>query len=89
MDLVHLGVTVVGKDGQLVSGLTAEDFVIHEEGREQGIAYFSRGLDGDLETMPFHLGVLFDTSGSMNRDVRVRENRRHQVPRGSGPSRWT
>ena len=70
VDLVHLGVTVVGKDGQLVSGLTAEDFVIHEEGREQGIAYFSRGLDGDLETMPFHLGVLFDTSGSMNRDVR-------------------
>ena len=70
VDLVHLGVTVVGKDGQLVSGLTAEDFVIHEEGREQGIAYFSRGLDRDLETMPFHLGVLFDTSGSMNRDVR-------------------
>ena len=28
VDLVHLGVTVVGKDGQLVSGLRAEDFVI-------------------------------------------------------------
>ena len=69
VDLVHLGVTVVGKDGQLVSGLTAEDFVIQEEGREQGIAYFSRGLDGDLETMPLHLGVLFDTSSSMDRDA--------------------
>ena len=69
VDLVHLGVTVVGKDGQVVSGLTAEDFVIEEEGREQDIAYFSRGLDSDLETMPFHLGVLFDTSGSMDRDV--------------------
>ena len=69
VDLVHLGVTVVGTDGQVVSGLTAEDFVIKEEGREQGIAYFSRGLDSDLETMPFHLGVLFDTSGSMDRDV--------------------
>ena len=69
VDLVQFGVTVVGKDGQLVSGLTAEDFVIQEEGREQGIAYFSRGLDSDLETMPFHLGVLFDTSGSMDRDV--------------------
>ena len=70
VDLVHVGVTVVGKDGQLVSGLIAEDFVIEEEGQEQGITYFSRGLDGDLETMPFHLGVLFDTSGSMNRDAR-------------------
>ena len=69
VDLVQLGVTVVGQDGQVVSGLRAEDFVIQEEGREQGIAYFSRGLDSDLETMPFHLGVLFDTSGSMDRDV--------------------
>ncbi len=69
VDLVHLGVTVVGKDGQLVSGLKAEDFVIQEEGREQDIAYFSRGLDSDLETMPFHLGMLFDTSGSMDRDA--------------------
>ena len=69
VDLVHLGVTVVGKDGQLVSGLRAEDFVIQEEGREQDIAYFSRGLDSDLETMPFHLGMLFDTSGSMDRDA--------------------
>jgi Ca-activated chloride channel family protein len=69
VDLVHLGVTVMGKDGQPVSGLTAEDFVIQEEGREQEIAYFSRGLDSDLETMPFHLGVLFDTSGSMERDA--------------------
>ena len=68
-DLVHLGVTVVGKDGQPVSGLRAEDFVIQEEGREQGIAYFTRGLDNDLETMPLHLGVLFDTSGSMDRDA--------------------
>jgi Ca-activated chloride channel family protein len=69
VDLVRLGVTVVDKDGQLVSGLTADDFVIQEEGREQRIAYFSRGLDSDLETMPVHLGVLFDTSGSMNRDA--------------------
>ena len=69
VDLVHLGVTVVGKDGKPVSELTAEDFVIEEEGREQGIAYFSRGLDSDLETMPFHLGVLFDTSGSMDSDA--------------------
>ncbi|HJN46992.1 MAG: hypothetical protein CL477_11260 [Acidobacteria bacterium] len=69
VDLVHFGVTVEDGDGQLVSGLTREDFVIEEEGREQDVMYFSQGLDTDLETMPFHLGVLFDTSGSMDRDV--------------------
>jgi len=70
VDLVHFGVTVVDGDGKLVSGLTAEDFVIKEEGQEQTVTYFSRGLESDLETMPFHLGVLFDTSGSMNDDAR-------------------
>jgi len=69
VDLVHVAVTVVGEDGQPVSGLTADDFVIQEEGVEQGIAYFSSGLDSDLETMPLHLGVLLDTSGSMDRDA--------------------
>ena len=70
VDLVYLGVTVVDGDGQLVSGLTREDFVIEEEGRTQGLAYFSRGFESDLETMPVHVGVLFDTSGSMGRDAR-------------------
>ena len=69
VDLVQLEVTVVGKDQQLVSGLTVDDFLIEEEGREQSLAYFSRGLDSDLETMPVHLGVLFDASGSMERDA--------------------
>ena len=70
VDLVHVAVTVVGEDGQPVSGLTADDFVIEEEGGQQGITYFSRGLESDLETMPLHLGVLFDTSGSMDREAR-------------------
>ena len=70
VELVHVGVTVVDGDGELVSGLTAEDFVLLEDGREQRIAYFSRGLERDLETMPLHVGVLFDTSESMGRDSR-------------------
>lgn len=70
VELVHVGVTVVDRDGQPVAGLTADDFVITEEHAEQGIAYFSRGLDSDLETMPLHVGVLFDTSESMGRDAR-------------------
>ena len=70
VDLVRLGVTVEDADGELVSGLSREDFVIEEDGRPQGIAYFSKGLEADLETVPVHLGVLFDTSGSMGRDAR-------------------
>ena len=69
VDLVHLGVTVEDEDGQLVSGLTREDFIIEEEGQDQGITYFSQGLASDLEMMPLHVGVLFDTSGSMERDA--------------------
>ena len=84
VDLVHVAVTVVGEDGQPVSGLTADDFVIEEEGGQQGITYFSRGLESDLETMPLHLGVLFDTSGSMDREARFAKTAAIQVPPRAG-----
>ena len=69
VDLVHLGVTVVGKDGQPVSGLRAEDFVIQEAGREQGIAYFTRGLDNDLETMDRDAGFAKTAAIKFLRDL--------------------
>jgi Ca-activated chloride channel family protein len=69
VDLVRFGVTVLDEDGEMVSGLTADDFRVVEEGREQRIAYFSRGLELDLDRMPLHLGVLFDVSGSMTVDA--------------------
>ncbi len=68
--LVHFGVTVEDDDGRLVTGLTRDDFAITEEGEEQTIAYFSQGVDSDLDVMPLHVGVLFDTSESMGRDSR-------------------
>ena len=67
VDLVRFEVTVLDGDGEVVSGLTADDFRVEEEGREQSIAYFSRGLD--LDRMPLHVGVLFDVSGSMTVDA--------------------
>ena len=67
VDLVRFEVTVLDGDGEVVSGLTADDFRVEEEGREQRIAYFSRGLD--LDRMPLHVGVLFDVSGSMTVDA--------------------
>jgi Ca-activated chloride channel family protein len=69
VDLVRFGVTVLDNDGELVSGLTADDFRVVEEGREQRIAYFSRGLELDRDLLPLHLGVLFDVSGSMTVDA--------------------
>ena len=68
IDLVQVGVTVVDDEGQLVTDLTAEDFELLEDGQPQEVRYFSRGLASDAETMPLHLGLLFDASGSMERD---------------------
>ena len=65
IDLVHLGVTVLGRDGKLVTELTADDFELYEDGALQEISHFSRGLESDADTMPMHLGVLLDASGSM------------------------
>ena len=68
IDLVHFGVTVLDKQGKLVPDLTANDFEVHEEGEEQVVTYFTYGVEADASTMPLHLGLLFDTSGSMEQD---------------------
>lgn len=69
VDLVHFGVTVVDRRGELVSDLSAADFEVVEEGVRQSIAYFARGSDPDADQLPLHLGLLFDTSGSMTEDI--------------------
>ncbi len=70
VDLVQVGVTVVDAAGDPVEGLSVEDFVVTEDARREMVTYFSSGVASDLDTMPFHLGVLFDASGSMGRDAR-------------------
>ena len=69
VDLVRFGVTVLDGDGGPISTLTADDFRVVEEGAEQRIAYFSRGLELDSDRIPLRLGVLFDVSGSMTVDA--------------------
>jgi Ca-activated chloride channel family protein len=67
VDLVTFGVTVIDKKGNLVTDLTEEDFTVVEEGTAQTVRYFARG---DGETAPeTHLGLLLDTSGSMEKDL--------------------
>jgi VWFA-related protein len=48
------------KQGQLVHGLTKDDFVLRADGKPQTIRYFN--TDSDL---PLMLGLMVDTSGSM------------------------
>jgi VWFA-related protein len=70
VDLVTMGVTVTDRRGNFIADLTRDDFEIREDGRRQTIASFARG-DADAEALPLHLGLLFDTSGSMGEDIRL------------------
>ena len=68
VDLVHFGVSVVDKQGNPVTGLTAEDFQLLENGKAQSLKYFVAG--SPEEAPPLHLGLLLDTSGSMAGDIK-------------------
>ncbi len=68
VDLVYFGVSVLDKQGHPVTGLTADDFDVFENGKKQSVQYFAVG-DPDASP-PLHLGLLLDTSGSMADDLR-------------------
>jgi Ca-activated chloride channel family protein len=76
VDVVNLGVAVIDKAGAAVAGLTKDDFVVYEEGKKQELRYFAadgaRMADGpDGERPPLHIGLVFDTSGSMAADMEL------------------
>jgi VWFA-related protein len=68
VDLVNFGVVVTDKEGSPVTGLTASDFEILEEGTPQRVTFFASG-DAALAP-PLHLGFLLDSSGSMESDMK-------------------
>jgi Ca-activated chloride channel family protein len=68
IDLVSVGVTVLDKQGDFVTDLTPENFELYEEGQKQEVSFFTRG-DAEADAKRLHLGLLFDTSGSMNDDI--------------------
>lgn len=70
IDLATFGVTVVDKKGEYITDLSLEDFEVTEDGQKQTVKYFARGTD--LESGPeLHVGLLFDTSGSMTEDIKL------------------
>jgi len=72
LDVVYVTVTVRDGDGRLVSDLAAEDFVIREDGRGQSLQLFAPAADpGDRKELALNLGMLFDTSTSMEKHLRL------------------
>ena len=60
VDLVALNVVVVDGQQQLVSGLTADNFAIYEDGVRQDVSFFA------ADELPIDLAMLLDTSASMH-----------------------
>ena len=72
VDVAGFAVTVVNKAGETVADLKADDFDVREDGVPQSVTYFATGSGED--TVPLHIGLLFDTSESMDRDLAFSRN---------------
>jgi Ca-activated chloride channel family protein len=59
-DLVSVAVTVTDRGGRAIAGLPKESFRIFDDKVEQPISFFSE------EDTPASVGIVFDTSGSMD-----------------------
>jgi Ca-activated chloride channel homolog len=69
-DLVTLGVTVSRRGGPVSPRLGRDEFQVLEDGVPQSVSYFAAGDDA-ATAPPLHLGLLFDTSGSMGEDIQL------------------
>ena len=71
VETVRLGVAVVDKAGQPVTALEQGDFTVLEDGKPQQLQLFTTGELAEAERPPLHIGLLFDTSGSMADDLKL------------------
>lgn len=69
VETVRLGVAVVDRSGEAITSLNPEDFVVIEDGAPQDVQLFARGGSETGTRPPIHIGLLFDTSGSMASDL--------------------
>jgi Ca-activated chloride channel family protein len=82
VDLVNFGVTVTDRRGNFLTDLKADDFELTEDGEKQTLRLFARGdatlgllgagdRDEGALRQELHVGLLFDTSGSMSEDLKL------------------
>ena len=64
--LVNVVATVTDSRGRSISNLTADDFILEEDGKPQQITHFSQD-----QNVPVSVGILLDTSGSMDRKIKT------------------
>src|SRR5262245_6057310 len=62
--LINVVATVTDETGHYVSDLTEDDLIVEEDGKPQTIAHFTQSND-----LPVSMGVVLDTSGSMERKI--------------------
>ena len=67
-DVVSLGVTITDRRANFITDLTQDEIDIFEDGKKQTIDYFTKG-DATDAAPELHIGLLFDTSGSMGADI--------------------
>jgi len=64
--LVNVVATVIDSRGRSIPNLKVDDFVLEEDGKPQQITHFSQD-----QNVPVSVGILLDTSGSMDRKMRT------------------
>src|SRR5436853_5357906 len=64
--LVNVIVTVTDTRGRYLPNLTKDDFTLEEDGKSQPISHFSQDRN-----VPVSVGILLDTSASMDRKIRT------------------
>ena len=65
VELVNVTATVTDQSGRFVPGLTKDDFRVYDEEQLQPVTHFN------AERVPVSLGIVLDTSGSMDGDKMV------------------
>ena len=69
VDVVQLHVSALDKDSRFVKGLSKDDFKIQEDGKPESMTGFEVA-----ENLPLNIGVVVDSSGSMEKGMQfVRE----------------
>jgi Ca-activated chloride channel homolog len=62
VELINVNATVTDQSGRFVPGLTKDDFRVYDEEQLQSVTHFN------AERVPVSLGIVLDTSGSMEGD---------------------